>query len=126
MQIRCTVSIRINRYIILFLNGDEKDGISHDKIRLVVNQKHIFLCTASKNPQRQARSKLKVQSIFSETKYYELFYLEHVKEQDDYTLLTPELLIFFEGGKKIQRQTRIVRRRDTSFFFNIILDIIFS
>jgi hypothetical protein len=74
------------------------------------------LCTASKNPQRQARSKLKVQSIFSETKYYELFYLEHVKEQDDYTLLTPELLIFFEGGKKIQRQTRIVRRRDTSFF----------
>jgi hypothetical protein len=117
MQIRCTVSIRINRYIILFLNGDEKDGISHDKIRLVVNQKHIFLCTASKNPQRQARSKLKVQSIFSETKYYELFYLEHVKEQDDYTLLTPELLIFFEGGKKNSTTNTYCEKKRHQFFF---------
>ena len=116
MQIRCTVSIRINRYIILFLNGDEKDGISHDKIRLVVNQKHIFLCTASKNPQRQARSKLKVQSIFSETKY-ELFYLEHVKEQDDYTLLTPELLIFFEGGKKNSTTNTYCEKKRHQFFF---------
>jgi hypothetical protein len=51
------------------------------------------LCTASKNPQRQARSKLKVQSIFSKTKYYELFYLEHVRTRNDYILLTPELFV---------------------------------
>ena len=50
-------------------------------------------CVQQANPQRQARSKLKVQSIFSKTKYYELFYLEHVRTRNDYILLTPELFV---------------------------------
>jgi len=42
-------------------------------------------CVQQANPQRQAKSKLKVQSIFSKTKYHELFYLEHVRTRDDYS-----------------------------------------